>query len=359
MSRKKRNQHYLPQYYFRFFSEGGKHINLLQVRNGRIVCGARIRNQCAGSYFYGTEEAEDRITEIENHGRSALSLVNCTERLPEDKTALLGAILFMRARTKLERDKPMNAMAAMTRRILRIQAHQIGDLEKRRLVMDSIDGVTPVPQSFHPMILSLALQSVELIEDLRLVLIKNRHENPFIFSDAPVVFFNEASRDITYRGTYGLQCSGLQILFPLNPRVLLMLYDPSHYRLMVPTREGVIELTAQSDLDSLNALQLHNCGECAYFHRDMDSQYIQDLLRLSGAPIKQPEASVKIAPLVHGDDGRRSEVMHMFERRLDTTLTLSVLQCTPVVDEGRVNVRNVRLVHEHASRQADLLRDLE
>lgn len=52
---------------------------------------------------------------------------------------------------------------------------------------------------------------------------------PFIFGDAPVVFYNSYYRNVTARGVLGLQSPGLQIFFPLDSTTLLLLMDDKVY----------------------------------------------------------------------------------------------------------------------------------
>lgn len=62
----KENQHFVPQYYFRFFSKDQKSVSLLRIINGTVVETAPIKGQASKSYFYGGAAVERQITEIES-----------------------------------------------------------------------------------------------------------------------------------------------------------------------------------------------------------------------------------------------------------------------------------------------------
>nr|WP_143063239.1 DUF4238 domain-containing protein [Pseudomonas agarici] len=62
----KKSQYFVPQYYFRFFSNDKKFIPLLRLTDGKVVPAASIRDQASKSYFYGDKKIEERISELEN-----------------------------------------------------------------------------------------------------------------------------------------------------------------------------------------------------------------------------------------------------------------------------------------------------
>ena len=69
----KKNQHYVPQYYFRYFNDKQKFISLLLVNDKRIINKCSISDQSSLPYFYGDSEVENKICIIENSNRIALN----------------------------------------------------------------------------------------------------------------------------------------------------------------------------------------------------------------------------------------------------------------------------------------------
>ena len=61
----KKNQHYVPQFYFKFFSKNKKSINILLKNNGQIIPNASIKAQCSKNNFYGSQELEDMFSSLE------------------------------------------------------------------------------------------------------------------------------------------------------------------------------------------------------------------------------------------------------------------------------------------------------
>ena len=68
----RKNQHFVPQYYFRFFSENARHISAILKKDGRFIENAPIKGQCATDNFYGSKELESIFSQMgaKRQGRS-------------------------------------------------------------------------------------------------------------------------------------------------------------------------------------------------------------------------------------------------------------------------------------------------
>jgi len=71
----RKNQHYVPQFYFRHFSGGGDAICVLLTRSGKIISPASIKHQCARHNFYGSKELEGELSKLEGRHAQALRAV--------------------------------------------------------------------------------------------------------------------------------------------------------------------------------------------------------------------------------------------------------------------------------------------
>jgi hypothetical protein len=123
------------------------------------------------------------------------------------------------------------------------------------------------------------------IADLVPVILINKTDKDFIFSDDPVIFYNSFFNyvddlDMTYSFS-----PGLQIFSPLDSKTMLMLYDPKFYNAKgisacndvqgLPT--GEISVILGSDIDAINALQFLNCEKSIYFIDKNQSTYVEGL----------------------------------------------------------------------------------
>jgi Protein of unknown function (DUF4238) len=71
-------------------------------------------------------------------------------------------------------------------------------------------------------------------------LLVSRSNFTFITSDSPVVFYNTAFSQVDDFGTIGMKSRGLQIFYPISPRLLIYFYDPQIYRRASNTRVKII-----------------------------------------------------------------------------------------------------------------------
>ncbi len=114
------------------------------------------------------------------------------------------------------------------------------------------------------------------LSDLRMSLLRNHTDYPFIFSDAPVIFINSYCREVKNRGVLGLLCQGLQVFFPLDSRTVLLLFDDAKYRTSIGD-SNIFDVTIRSDVSQINALQLHHGQNAVYFQDVRDAEYVHEL----------------------------------------------------------------------------------
>ncbi len=196
--------------------------------------------------------------------------------------------------------------------------------------------------------ISVALESASLLVDLQPRLIRNYSDYPFVFSDSPVVFYNLYYQHITDCGVLGLQTPGLMIFYPLTPTLQLMMIDPEAYTGSF-ANGPFCDITDRSDVSHLNALQMHHSSAVIYFADPSDAEYVEALYQTHAPRTSKPEAEFRVRTdlLVDGNptDG---EIMHTFEPQLNHSLSLSFVDCTPVMpEEFSFRYRSPELVEEH------------
>ncbi len=101
----------------------------------------------------------------------------------------------------------------------------------------------------------MALASVIGISDLTAYLLINKSTTPFITSDHPVVTNNYF---YTKKVAPGFLTPGLQIIVPLTDTICILLIHAELYTIALD-KQLIIEVIQNSDVDSLNKLQILNC----------------------------------------------------------------------------------------------------
>jgi Protein of unknown function (DUF4238) len=111
-------------------------------------------------------------------------------------------------------------------------------------------------------------ESMHILDDLKVVLVRNRSEVPFFTSDDPAVLTNRwhlhNSRKLGR--TFGLQSAGAIMLLPISPSVLCMAYDGDVHS--VSHSGGWVDLKSDADADALNQHQYLNCRANIFFRDD-------------------------------------------------------------------------------------------
>jgi hypothetical protein len=89
---KKKNQHYVPRFYLKNFSDSDKRtINLFNVKNQECRLGASLKNQCYEPYFYDKEGGiEDVLGWLEDKASKIIRNIILTETLPDKITQEFG-----------------------------------------------------------------------------------------------------------------------------------------------------------------------------------------------------------------------------------------------------------------------------
>jgi hypothetical protein len=352
------NQHFVPMYYFRLFTGGRRSIHVLLKSNDTIIKNASIKGQCAHNRFYGPKNIEEIFSRLEaNHSNALKYWIDLawsshpTSFEPKYLSNLWEAIIFQRARTDMEIKKVAPAWEAFHLEIfkeyLRNKESPEFFAEFVKEVKNGNIRITESPQSTVFRLIQTAIQSVLLVSDLYWCILRNHSDYPFIFSDAPVIFYNSYYRNVKDRGVLGLQTPGLQIFYPLNSETLVMMSDSQVYKGRA-LDNIIIDITERSDVSQLNALQLHHSANSVYFSDADDEEYVSSLWLAHKNRLVPPKTNFEI-PQGWLVDGKPPNgiLYHIFEPQLNIELDLSFVECTPIDPRDyKVRHRSPELVAE-------------
>jgi len=335
---RKLSHHFVPQHHFRLFTGGKRYVHLASRDGCRFVQFASVRGQCARHKFYGDERVEGWLSDLESRHASvyrAVLDIAWGERgaflSNEEDHHLREAILLQRSRT------PRNArfLASSTNQmLLYVYSEYLKALPytpERQATIGAIErGKVVVEDSLFVSLMNslrVALHAVMAISDLSLLVLRNRTTAPFIMSDAPCVFSNHYMRDMRDSGVLGFVTPGLMAVLPIDPRTLVLLYDPAVYTPEYSSA-GSIDVFRVADVSLLNALQIHSAEENVYYADASSEAYLRDLLS-AHRPILQDRQG---GFAVHGPGKvliagvpSTGEVLQAFEPQLPITLDLSFI----------------------------------
>ena len=282
----KQNQHFVPQYYFRNFSNDEKSIRMLLKKTGKIIENTAIDNQASDDNFYGSIETEKDVTVFDTKYYELLSQtvldVNNNTLKNDIFKKIKEAILFQELRTLKEREDKEPLMNFYDE-FFQPQLEGINNYDS---------GISPditdiIQNTFKKVLKSMSdpksqqifsMFNIESklteIEDLKAIFLKNISGIPFIFGDTPVTRFNPALENTPF-DKHGNKHHGLAIHYPINSELSFLIFDNNSYNF--PSDENVFEISNKNDINQLNKLQIHNSINSIYFKEFEYAQYVKGL----------------------------------------------------------------------------------
>ena len=358
------DHHFVPQFFFRNFSQDGTRINLLHRASERIISNTSIRHQAQKKNFYGSAEIEKQLSHIEGHQATAIRRLlgiakNPGEMLRQEELIwLLNFILIQRSRTPYEANKTAEYQEVLASEWL--SGVLDSDEARRSLPQSSIEAFKSgqIELKINPEFavlskMEMAFNAIPLLQDLKPVVLRNHTRRPFIFSDSPVVSINQFQRNVVSRGVLGLQSPGIQIFVPLSSSITLMFFDAERYS-GAATEDWLIDIVHVSDVGFLNALQVHNSNATIYFSDVADADYVTSIHKAQLPRILDDLNVVQRYEPIGENSSEVTELIHTFERQLNVNPTFTFLDCEPAAAEEELpNARNESLVDQFKS-EADL-----
>ena len=239
-----KNQHFVPRCYLKPFTANGENaaINLYNIDRNRLIRGAPVKNQCSRDYFYGQDpQLEEAIQSVESAYGSVLR-----EILTHGCSLTKGHCWVLRVFWMLQN---VRTEAASKRSV--------------EMADEALDGIDP---SFRFEIKE-AVQSamhafaalMEVVSDLKVCLIKNTTDVPFITSDDPAILTNRwyLESNKTKGMSFGMRDAGALLLLPLSPKIYCICYDSDVYS--IASEKGWVIARHKSDIEALNEFQLLHC----------------------------------------------------------------------------------------------------
>jgi hypothetical protein len=107
-------------------------------------------------------------------------------------------------------------------------------------------------------------ESMKIVDDLKVRIVRNLTSDPFITSDDPSVLANRwHQQDIRARHrAFGIASAGGMLFLPLSPTLLAILFDGDVYT--TESSRGWIEVSDRADIAACNHQQVLNCAANLY-----------------------------------------------------------------------------------------------
>ena len=257
-----KSQHFVPRVYLAPFSvEGrGSAINLLNIRSGRTIANAPLRNQCARNYLYSPASdmrLEKMLQELEGKYAEA------QRTLDDPRAPAIGDIVgYLRMFTfvqHLRTDQAMRARKEIEERLYTSTFEgALGERAPEPTHRDKTD------RDFMLDTMRVGMLNSEFTLDLKHCVIDNHSPIDFVTSDDPAVLTNRFLKQKHGHANFGFGSSGAMFVLPMSPRRLFLLYDGGVYTIPDKTN-GRLRIRREASVRAFNELQYIRAAENIYF----------------------------------------------------------------------------------------------
>lgn len=285
-----RKQHFVPKSYLRAFSvdPDRRSINVHNVHKTTSIQAASLKNQCAKPYFYGRSPTLERaIQAIEGPYAPAVGHLRAGGSVtPAVDLVLRRFMLLQHVRTE-------------------VAARDGAEMTMAVLDLPGSDLPVPSPRERIALAVQAAMfeyqQNMRLVDDLKLRILRNTTDRPFVTSDNPAVMTNRLHQQrLAGRTSFGWKAAGAILLMPLAPELAAVLVDGDVYA--VQHSGGRVDVSRRSDVDAINEHQFLNLRENAYFAEWRHREFVAE--SAAAAEPRRPEDRhvVRHAVLEGSDD---------------------------------------------------------
>lgn len=233
---KKRKQHYVPRFYLKSFanSKNDEYYTNCFEKSSYKQFVVNIKDVGCENFFYeitenAPQEMEDtlsqheaRFTQIYNKLITSPFVQNLKWK---EKEVFAQFIIIQELRTREMREHLRDMIKSLNSWLSKKPLSK--DLARQLKEANSEEGV----RSLHMKTIKETLLGnnslVDMLLDLKWVIYENYTKIPFWTSDHPVNRYNPI--DFSPYGSLGLLCRGIEIFFPLTPKLGIAFCDPIEY----------------------------------------------------------------------------------------------------------------------------------
>ncbi|MDR5586107.1 DUF4238 domain-containing protein [Clostridium aquiflavi] len=270
-----KNQHYVPKFYLRNFSNNNKNIGMFRYKDKSYIPNASIKSVAYSKFLYGEDgELEHLLSKFESQWAEIMRKIiklNFESLIELDILKLYDFILISKSRTKKVADETNFVLNYLKELIPEEGIHNSSCNMDRVDFEESMKIPNLIP-------ITASLENNKYMFDLDAIILENKTNYDFITSDSPVIFYNQLYIWRNYKINYGLVASGLQIFIPLSPKKVLCFYDSEVYKCLNESN-GVINLISKKQITEINKLTVYNSYDQLFFSCNSKENYISELAR--------------------------------------------------------------------------------
>lgn len=239
-------QHFVERNYLREFSNDGSRFDIYLLEQGCVLRQKPIRDQCQDDWYYEKggdfERTLKKIEDIVAKFRKDVQERNITLEKGNDahKCLAMGTII-----QRIRGPEYLDWLKNIAERTNQVKVRG----KERGRPLDRSD------------LLGAVIGSAHSIYDLDLRILR-AEESDLITSDNPVAAQNRIVERHDRVGNTGLRILGLELVWPLNPKIALYFFDSNSYQCVGDFGETIT--INEEETDEINGLQVQNAIHCLY-----------------------------------------------------------------------------------------------
>lgn len=300
---------------------------------------AKLKSQGYKKYLYGEDlQIETMLGEQENRLAQLLQIVSQGKVNLSQGSEQVKDLIYFTILADFRNPAKAEEIEASNTALIKEAIKELDDKQLKALV-DKLKINNTMYYS-----LSHIQDALITISDLKIKILNNNTEKPFVTSDNPVVKYNKFLEGLkSLRPSIGLGAMGLIILYPLSPKYCLVLYDSKTYK-VGNRRDNVVVINDDRFIFEVNSLQSIYSDKNIYFNELISEKYAKALhnrIRNFEKP-NQPKV-ITMPSQKPGDNGRYIGVI-----RSDCRLGLKLDQIKLIrkakrakIDVGELQLREV------------------
>ncbi|MBA7652305.1 hypothetical protein ES703_60135 [subsurface metagenome] len=292
----KKKQHYVPQFYLKNFAihkKSGEYSIRCYNKKRDKWYNSNITQVAMERYFYDKRDPpviENYFSQLEGQHATVYHKIVDDQTIKnltnDDKLSMAEYIFTQNERTRSTRIRNIQIVKIVYKNLERqgkLPPYEKLDDRYKKWLLESRGAMGQFNIMFNPIEdeqgnLQEPKEIVEIISKLDWILVKNNLKLEFYTSDHPVMVWNPPpSEDGVIQG-YGVQsynADGVEIYFPLTPRLCLVLFDGkvSEYKDFRLTKEVI-----QEELDWINT-QIIAMAHRTVFTKNNDFQFVRKRIK--------------------------------------------------------------------------------
>ena len=265
-------QHFVPQFYLKNFSANGKSIGGYLLKEHKFVRHMPIKDICGRDYLYGEDlKLEKWFSGLEGEWASLLRKIIdqvSLSSLSDEEWVLLFMFIYL---TDIRNEFYADSINDMTTKTAQVIAKICRDHGRIDTTDDKIKQLKYGYNIPNLLLIKGMLNRINIMFDLKPLLIHNASKRMFITSDYPVVKYNYLFATRNYYRNFGYGHVGAQIFIPINSSLCLMLFDSVVYN--IKDNNLVLTIKAPDQITELNKLFARNSKRAVYFNNN-EREYI-------------------------------------------------------------------------------------